>query len=237
VASATVDHVVANGEDFTSGRGNHHMRGTKIGIITLAAAGLLLAGCSSGSGDDTTTPSASRDSSSTPEDSSSPESSDGGGEASGDLVAWAGDLCGAIRPLEEKFDGFSSFAPTDPADPAAVIDQLRATFSGIGPVFDDAHDAVDDAGPPPVDGGDETYNNMLTVLSTAADAFDQIDQQLADIDPTDPAALESLTPIFTGIGEQLQDAGDQLDQAFGTAEMKDAFAASPDCEGLNMTSS
>jgi hypothetical protein len=210
------------------------MRGTKIATIMLAAAGLVLAGCSSGV--DTTTPQASTEDSSAPDESPSDDSS-GDGEASGDLVDWAADLCGAIRPLEDEFDGLQTFQPTEDPDPTAIIEQLRETFSQVGPVFAAAHDAVEDAGPPPVDGGDEIYDNMLTVLSTAADAFEQIDAELADLDPTDPAALESLEPIFSGIGTQLEEASAELDDAFAEPEMKAAFAAAPECEGLDMTSS
>jgi hypothetical protein len=209
------------------------MHRTKIVIVALAAAGLVLTGCSSGT-DDSTTPEASSDSSSAPQDSASAD--DGGGEASDDLVAWAAQLCGAIRPLEEEFTGLEGFQPTA-TDPEAMIDQMREMFSGLGPVFDGAHDAVEDAGAPPVDGGDEIYDNMLTVLSTTGDAFDQIDEQLADVDPSDPAALEALTPIFAGIGEKLQQSGEELDAAFARPDMKAAFAAAPECEGLDMTSS
>lgn len=213
------------------------MRGTKIGISTLVVAGFLLAGCSSG--DDTTTPETSSSSSEpAPDDSTSEEESEGGGEASGDLVDWASDLCGAIAPLEERLTGdggLEDFAPTDPADTGAIIDQMREAFSEFGPAFSDARDAVEDAGPPPIDGGDEAYENMLTVLGTAADAFSRIDDELAALDPDDPNALAALEPFFTDLEAEMGAASEELDATFSSPEMEAAFDEAPGCEGLDMT--
>lgn len=214
------------------------MRATKIGITMLASAGLLLAGC--GGDDDGTTPQASTSSSDpAPDDSASEDESedDGDGEASDDLVAWAGELCGAVAPLQDEALGEGLGTPSEiPTDPADIVAQLQQQFSQIGPVFAEARDAVEAAGPPPVDDGDAIYDNMLNVLGTAADAFAEIDDELAALDPSDPDALDSLEPFFTQLEEQMGSAGDELDAAFSSPEMEAAFEQAPECEGMDMTS-
>ena len=76
------------------------MRGTKIGIIALAAAGLVLAGCSDAD-DGTTTRRRARAANPAPDDSPSEDAPrTASGEASGELVDWAGELlrCGRAAP-------------------------------------------------------------------------------------------------------------------------------------------
>ena len=222
------------------------MRRTKIAIITLAASGLVLAGCSTGD-DDSTTPQSTVES--TPETSEEPPSAEatseepteddgGGGEASGDLVAWAGEFCGAIAPLEEQVSGdaFSDIQPSDPTDQAAVIEQFKETFGALGPIFADARDAIEGVGAPPIDGGDEIYDSMLQVLSTAADAFGQFSAQLETLDPNDPEALTSLAPLLEDLGPEFEAAGAELEAAFNQPEMQAAFEEAPECEGLDITS-
>ena len=212
------------------------MRRMKIGIITMAAAGLVLAGCSTG--EETPSPSESSGESTSSDEPTDAESEDeGDGEASGDLVSWAGDFCSAIAPLQEQITGAApeDMVPSDPSDPAAMIEQMRETFSEMVPVFAAARDAVEDAGAPPIDGGDAIYEDMLTVLQASSDAFTQIDAELAGLDPNDPNAMQSLGPILAGIAEEMGATGQELDAAFGRPEMEAAFAAAPQCDGLTIT--
>jgi hypothetical protein len=209
------------------------MRATKIGIIMLAAAGLVIAGCSSGDG--TTTPTAG--SSSTSDDSPTEEETDdgsgGGGQASGDLVSWAANICEAVGPFEERFAELQTLpAPTDPSDMTAYTERVLETFGSMGDLFEAARAAIEDSGPPPVDGGDEMYDSLLAAFESAGEAFDEISDEIAGIDPADPAALEQLGAVFEEFTPELEEATETLDSTFGQAEMEAAFDAAPECEGI-----
>ena len=225
---------------FTSARtATRGVRAVAIaGAVGLAA---LTAGCSSGD-DDSTAPSSSATSAgpastaSSTSDPSSPSTSDsGGGSASGDLVSWAGDFCGAVRPMVEQLQGFTA-APSDASDPAALVAQYQALMAAVGPAMADASDAIDGLDAPPIDDGENIKSQMVTLLDESAAAFDKIATQIAALDPNDPNAFASFGSAMSAIEPDLDKSSEALDKAFDDANMQDAFDQAPECAGLDMGS-
>ena len=208
------------------------MRGTKIGILTLAAAGLVLTGCSSG-GDGTTTTPSSGSGSTAPDDSASPGA--GGGEASDDLVGWVANLCTAIGSFEERFAGIQTLQPTDPADLSGYLVQVQQTFGEMGDLFADAYDAIEDSGPPPIEDGEDVQAELLAALDSAGQAFEEVGDQIATIDPNATDAMVQIQAVYTGLLPQMEGSMTTLDAVFTQPDMEAAFAAAPECEGISGT--
>jgi hypothetical protein len=211
------------------------MRGTKISLITLMAAGLVLAGCSSDD-PDTTNPDTSTGTSTEPDDSPSEDASDDGdGEASGDLVAWAGELCGAVGPMQDEItalgEGMATITP-DPDDPLAGMTEA---FAQLGPVFVNAADAIEGIGPPPIENGDEAFDALISSLRGAGDVYAGIEEQLAGLDPADPEFQAKVQEIFAEVGAGLEESTQVLSDVFESPEMEAAFDEAPTCEGLDMS--
>lgn len=206
------------------------MRGTKFGIIALAAAGLVLAGCSSdGEG---TTPQASLDSDSpAPDDSPSEEGTDGGGEPSAEFVGWAGDLCDVSAPLQDEMAALTEDFTPDPEDPLAGMSEALAK---LGPAFATAADAIERIGPPPIDGGQEAFDALIAGFRDASDVYASLEDQLSELDPADPNFQEQMTAIFSGLGEDLQESSQVIDDVFSSPEMSAAFEAAPECALADM---
>ena len=217
------------------------MHRTKIVMSSLAAVGLVLAGCSTGGDDDATSPQASTggpEPVTTPSDDSPDESpsedDDDTGEASGDLVAWAGDFCGAIAPLEEQFADLGDNFTPDPSGTADPFAGMTEAFAQLGPAFAAAADAIEGTGPPPIDGGEEAFDAMVSTLRGAGDLYAGIEDQLEGLDPADPNFQTEVMEIFAEIGPEFEESTEMIDEVFSTPEMEAAFETAPQCEGLDV---
>lgn len=215
------------------------MHRTKIVMSSMAAAGLVLAGCSTGDdGDTTTTPQASQGSEGAASSAPAETSSDAAGgedtEASGDLVAWAGDFCNAVAPLEEEFDGLNDATP-DPSSTDDPFAGMAETFAQLGPAFAAAADAIEGVGAPPIDGGEEAFDAMVTTLNGAGDLYAGIEEQLAGLDPADPNYQSEIQAILAEVSTELEDSTLVIEEVFDRPEVTAAFEQAPECDGLDIT--
>ena len=218
------------------------MHRTKIVMSSLGVVGLVLAGCSTGGDDDATSPQASTGgpepittpSDDSPDESPSEDDDDEGGEASGDLVAWAGDFCGAIAPLEEQFTDLGDDFTPDPSGTADPFAGMAETFAQLGPAFAAAADAIEGTGPPPIDGGEEAFDAMVSSLRSASDLYAGIEDQLEGLDPADPNFQAEVAKIFAEIGPEFEESTQMIDEVFSSSEMEAAFGAAPECEDLDI---
>lgn len=127
-------------------------------------------------------------------------------------------------------------APTNPSDPTDFLTQYQALLADLGPAFSAARDAVAGLDAPPIDNGDELKSQMLTLLDKSSTAFNSIADEIAQLDPADPNALQSLGSAIAGLAPDLKSSSDALNTAFSDPDMKDAFNEAPQCEGLDMGS-
>jgi hypothetical protein len=212
------------------------MRRTTIMAAALALP-ILVTGCSTGGGDDdaqsTTRPSVSTSSSSSDSGDSDHDSDDGDGDhADGDLVAWAGQMCDAVRPMVEQTESLAP--PTDFSDPSSFLEQYQSMIGDLGDAFDDARDAIAALDPPPVDNGAEIKQDMLTILDQASSIYERLEGTFATLDPNDPSSFASIGSELQELLPDLEDAARDLDGAFGDDTLKDAVAAAPQCEGMDL---
>jgi hypothetical protein len=196
-------------------------------LAAALALPLLMAGCSTGGDDDgssTADPSASA-----PQGESDEP---GSGDADGDLTAWAGQMCDAVRPMTEATESLAP--PTDFSDPSSFLEQYQSMIGDLGEAFAESRDAVAALDPPPVDNGAEIKEDILAILDQASDLYDRLEGGFATLDPDDPSSLASIGPELQELLPALEDAARDLDEAFDNDAMRDAVAAAPQCEGMDL---
>jgi hypothetical protein len=203
-----------------------------LSIVTAALSlSILAAGCSTG-GDDGSTPAPSGTAMSASAEPGSSDDSSGDDSADGDLTAWAGQMCDAVRPMVERTQEFAP--PTDFSDPSSFLDQYRSMIDDLGDAFADAKNAVEDLDAPPIENGPQIKQDMLTVLDQASSLYQRLGDSFASLDPNDPSSLASIGPELQELLPEIEDAARELDQAFDSDAMKDAVAAAPQCDGLDL---
>ena len=90
-------------------------------------------------------------------------------------------------------------------------------------------------GPPPIDGGDEAFDEHDRALSGRERRLRQ-HRETSSPRSTRPTRTPSqeLTAIFTGLGADLEESAREIDETFSSPEMEAAFEAAPECDGVDM---
>lgn len=132
---------------------------------------------------------------------------------SADPVAWVNKVCGSLLPFVEA----SSTRPTvDRSDPQAALKGASTFLGGVETSLDTALTRLKDAGPAPVDGGDEVVTALTDALTPIRTSVHNAKTTVDAADPADPVAaaaalpaaygsLQGLTDLNTGPSADLQD--------------------------------
>lgn len=158
------------------------------------------------------------------------EGGDGGG-ASGETVSaetYAADVCGAMQDwvsgIQERTqsmtEGFTS------GDPQEGKDLLADLLTEMSAQTGDLIAAVEEAGVPDVDGGEEAADSLVSAFEEVQGILDDAQQDIADL-PTDPQAFQqgaaelgpTLQQALSGVGESLEEPeSEDLKNAFENEE-------------------
>jgi hypothetical protein len=197
--------------------------------------GLALTACNPGGGGDAaTTPSAST--SDEPTDGPTGEETGGGdgGSAGGDLTAWAAELCGVLRPIQEAMISGGA-TPPDMTDPEAILESTAEQFGTYAGLFRDAATGVESVGAPPVENGDQILDDMINILTNGADALQAAADEVETLDPNDPESMAQLSETMSSFGDEIEESADRLEAAFADEELASVFDTEPACADMDMS--
>ena len=162
----------------------------------------------------------------------------GGGTKTASADEWAGALCGALAKLPDHAQalqtGFAAQAQRLQSDPKGARDDFATSLDEIAKDFSAGRKALDDAGRPKVDKGEEIQKTTLEGLDKVEKVFSDAADKVRKTEPTAAAlgaastdVLKSLSAGFTEFGNTF----DGLDSK--SAEIKKAGETNADCKKLN----
>jgi hypothetical protein len=185
--------------------------------LTTGAAAALLAlvvtGCGESGGGDA--------GGSTTGTTASSEAASGGGDA----VGWADGVCTGMK---EHVTALTTTPDVNQTDPAAVKEALLGYLETVTTSLDGMAGVFEDAGAPPVEGGDEVVEGFVNGMTEAEEALRPVQ---AEIEAAQD--LPSLQTAATSIGSAMSAVGDPMASIESNAELKAAFDEAPACKELN----
>jgi hypothetical protein len=129
-------------------------------------------------------------------------------------IAWTDSVCSALVPV---VDALRTPPPVDFTDAAATREAYLSYIDEALRRAEQAVQDVEDAGPPPVAGGDELAQDVRDQVTDLRDDLAEARQQVDAADPNDPAA----------IGQAVAVAGDVLGSLGNSAHAAGVIAADP----------
>lgn len=161
---------------------------------------------------------------------------DGGGV---EAQTWANDVCTALDGWIKSVQETTINLQSEVISAGSSVDPEAAKTKLIG-YLDDAKadtaamvDAVEAAGTPDVDRGEEVATELVEVLSGIEEIFDDAKAKAVTLDTSDPG---SFATNVTAIGEEAEKAFDQIGDAFGdigtSDELEQAFDEAEACKTL-----
>jgi hypothetical protein len=191
------------------------MRRLITGLAALSLA-LVAAGCggSDNGGSDSTGTSA---------------SSEAGGNS--DAVAWADKVCSGIK------DDIAAVADTpeiDQTNPQAAKDGLVAYLGTLTTSLDGMASAVNDAGTPPVDGGEAAVKDFLDQISSAKESVASAKSKIEAAPVSDPAAFQAAVAGATSDLGALGDL-DPTGSFSDNKELEEAYNKAESCKEIEST--
>jgi hypothetical protein len=149
-------------------------------------------------------------------------SSDEAGSSS-DAVAWADEVCSSIA---DDVAALTTQPEVDQTNPQAAKDSLVTYLGTLETSLDGMASAVEEAGTPPVDGGEEAAQGYLDAVASAKDAVTSAKGKLEAAPVDDPVAFQTAA---TGAMTDLQALSD-MDPTASFSDNKALNAAYNDAE-------
>jgi hypothetical protein len=160
---------------------------------------------------------------------------DGGGGGSSDTVsasAYAADVCGAMQDWMQGIqDRMSELGSNVPDSPEAGKDLLVDMMSEMTAQTGDLVSAVEDAGIPDVDGGEEAADALVQALQETRDILEQAKEDVEAL-PSDPQGFQQgAAQIGPTLQEGLSNVGSSLESA-ASQDLQDAFEQEESCSSI-----
>lgn len=187
-----------------------------------AAAGLALAGCAADEVPATPAPA--------PDAAPAPGPPDQPVDAA--TIAWTGTVCGAIAPAVETL---RTPPPIDFTNAAATREAYLNYIDATRQEAEQAVQQIQDAGAPPVEGGDELANEVRTQVE---DLTEDLTEARAQLERTDPSDVGAVGQAVAAVGNLIGSVGNSA-QAIGEVRvdprLDPAFEQAPECQQLTAT--
>lgn len=147
----------------------------------------------------------------------------------GDATAWAEKVCSGMK---DDVTALTTTPEIDQTNPQAAKDGLTAYLGTLATSLDGMAGAVQDAGTPPVDGGDEAVKTFLDQIATAKDAVTSAKTSIEGAPITDVAAFQAAAADALGALEALSEMEDPLSSFNNNKELKAAYEEAASCKEL-----
>jgi hypothetical protein len=152
----------------------------------------------------------------------------------GDAVAWADEVCSSIK---DDVTALSAQPDIDLSNPQAAKDGLITYLGTLETSLDGMTSAVQDAGTPPVEGGDEAVKGFVDQISTAKDAVTSAKSKIEAAPVDDPAAFQAAATSATEDLQALSDMGDPTASFSENKELAAAYNEAKSCKELEAAAS
>ncbi len=152
------------------------------------------------------------------------------------LDDWASNLCGQIQPQLEKSvkaqQAIISTAADGNREEIKKVDS--ASFQASADAYTAIADALEKAGPPPVDDGKTIQADTIKELNKAAAAYEALKKQSDAMDAADdsPEGVKKFSDDLKKIADELgkiQDEGADALKSLTEGEVGEAIADQPEC--------
>lgn len=146
----------------------------------------------------------------------------------GDAVAWADQVCGGLLEFTEAA---TAQPDLNSSDPQALIDGLTAYLGSVETAVSGAISTLDEAGPAPVDGGEEITTELRSTLDQVLTGFQSARTALDGVDASDPAAAAEALPAALAPLQELA-ALNPTEELDANAELNAAVEQAANCQTL-----
>lgn len=161
-----------------------------------------------------------------------------GGDSGQETDDWARSVCDEVQPQVRKIqDANLAIAEASEGDRSA--DEVReadaAAFQDISEAYAALASAVDEAGDPPVEDGEQLREDAVSELNGISDAYDGLRETIEELDSSDQGEFAE---GLKGIAEQLEQLGQSGDDALSelqSGELGEAMARQEGCQSPGAT--
>ncbi|HEX2195968.1 MAG TPA: hypothetical protein VHJ76_03495 [Actinomycetota bacterium] len=146
--------------------------------------------------------------------------------------AYAADVCGAMQDwmqgIQDRTAALTeNLQPGEEQGKDLLVDLMSEMSAQTGELVG----AVEDAGVPDVDGGEESADQLVAALQETQDALDQAKEDIEAL-PEDPQAFQQgAAQIGPTLQEALSNVGSSLEEA-SSQELTDAFEKEESCSAI-----
>lgn len=157
----------------------------------------------------------------------------GGDDNDEETEAWARSVCNQIRPQVEQIQSATTAiteASEGDRDPEEVQETDSTAFQDISEAYRSIAQAVDDAGDPPVDDGEQLRREAVRELGGISDSYNELKETIDGLDTSDQAEFaDGLTQIADQLAE-LGESGDDALNELQEGELGEAMARQRGCQ-------
>jgi hypothetical protein len=144
-------------------------------------------------------------------------------------VAWTGRVCEAVTPV---VDTLSTPPPVRFTDPAATRDAYLAYIDSSLQQAEQAAQAVNAAGTPPVEGGDTLAANLREQVEVLKQDLAEARAQLEAVDPDSAAELGAAIAAVGNVLGSLGNTAQAVGEVSADPRLRAAFEQAPACDQL-----
>ncbi|MFD5567995.1 small secreted protein [Streptomyces cadmiisoli] len=164
-------------------------------------------------------------------------SSDDGNEK---LDGWAKQVCDAVQPQAKKIEAANAAIQkqtSDSSTPAEVQKTDAQAFQDMSDAYKAIGAAVDKAGPPDVENGEQKQQDAVKELNGISSSYAGLKKQVDELDTKDQAKFaEGLKGIATELDKLSQSGNDAL-KTLEEGEVGQAMSRQESCQNVNASPS
>ncbi|MDB1086532.1 small secreted protein [Streptomyces sp. ACA25] len=156
------------------------------------------------------------------------------GENGARTEAWAEDVCDGMQPEVQKIQAANAAiaeASEGEDEPAEVQEVYSSAYQDLSDAFAGLATAVDEAGDPPVEDGEQLREDAVAELNGTSEAYAGIKEASDGLDTSDRGEFADGLRDMVGRLEELSQTGDEALSRLQSGELGSAMAEQEGCQG------